>query len=318
MDLAWLYPRSFEEFLTMVVLALILDLVYPYHKGLWYKVHPVHTAYFMALKLRRFMPKTVLAGIAIWFSVVSTHIFAYALVLYLSNAVDRALWIVISSYILKVSLSLRLLLDHVRSTGTCLRRSDLDCARMAIAGAVRRSVSELDEGHVASAAIETLFENLVDGFTSPLLYFMLLGPLGALLQRLANTLDAALGYRSGELLKVGWFSAKVDTILNYLPSRMTMLIMVALCPSVGGSTRSGLMMYVRDGKTIESLNARAMIATAAGCLGVRLEKVGYYCIGREFRLPGGTEVFKALKLALYVSILYLLILHALWMLLFSR
>lgn len=304
MDLTWLYPRSLTEFGSVMLAALVLDFLYPIHRGVLYRIHPVHTAYFMALRLARALPKNRVAGAATWFVVVFAHMALYGLMLYVSNAVTRLLWLVVATYTLKTSVSLRLLIDHVRGTALCLEREDLECARGAIAGAVRRDVSRLGKGHVASAAIETLFENIVDGFTSPILYYSLAGPLGALLQRLVNTMDAALGYKVGDFAKIGWFSARADDLINYVPARFTGALMIALCMAVGGSPREGLAVLARNGKRVESVNGRIVMSVASGCLRVRLEKLGAYTIGKEFAFPTSIDLVRALRLSMHLCIIY--------------
>ncbi|MEM1644604.1 MAG: cobalamin biosynthesis protein [Ignisphaera sp.] len=307
MDLTWLYPRNVVEFSIILLIALALDCVYPFHRGIMYKIHPVHTAYFMALKIFRKLPKTKAMGIGIWFAVVSTHLVFYGILLYLSSILNRMLWLIIAMYILKVSISLKLLLDHVRRTAICLANNDIVCAREAISGAVRRSVSQLGEGHISSAAIETLFENIVDGFISPLLYYLVIGPLGALFQRLVNTMDAALGYKEGDFIKVGWFSAKVDDVVNYIPARLTMLLMITLCILIKGSPRISIKIIKEEGEHIESINGRVVISAASGCLQVKLEKIGAYTVGREYGLPKNSDIIKALKLSIYLCISFVLL-----------
>lgn len=314
MDLTWLYPKNTIEFSIILVTALAIDYIYPFHSGIMYKIHPVHTAYFMALKIFRKLPKTKTMGIAIWFVVVFTHLAFYGLILYLSNILNRILWIIVATYILKTSISLKLLLDHVHRTAKCLANNDIVCAREAISGAVRRSVSQLGEGHISSAAIETLFENIVDGFTSPLLYYLIIGPLGALFQRLVNTMDAALGYKEGDFIKVGWFSARVDDVINYIPARLTTFLMITLCVLVRGSPRISVKVIKDEGKYIESINGRVVISAASGCLQVKLEKIGAYTVGREHSLPKNSDIIKALKLSIYLCISFVLIELVLYML----
>lgn len=312
--MTWLYPRSITEYILIPLATLALDYFYPLHRGALYKIHPVHTAYFMALRLFHILPRTRAVGIAIWFTVTFSHIAMYSLLLYLSNLLGRTLWLIAAIYVLKVSMALRLLLNHVSRTGICLENNNIICAREAVAGVVRRDVTRLDEGHIASAAIETLFENIVDGFVSPLFYYMLIGPLGALFQRLVNTLDAALGYKVKDLAEVGWFSAKVDTIVNYIPARIVTSLMIILCPLIGSSPRNGLRVLKRDGRSIESPNARVVISFASGCLGTKLEKIGVYSVGKEFDLPKASDVAKALRLSLYVCITYTTILFQIYIL----
>lgn len=301
----------------MLLIALALDCAYPFHRGIMYKIHPVHTAYFMSLKLYKLFPRTKLAGVVIWFIVVVVHCLIYAFVLYLSHIVNRMLWILVASYILKVSLSLKLLIDHVYVTGLCLENNDVDCARDAIAGAVRRDVSALGEGHIVSAAIETLFENIVDGFISPLLYYLIIGPLGAFIQRIINTLDAALGYKVGDFVKVGWFSAKADDVINLVPFRITMIIIMPLCFFVNGLPKNGMKIYTREKHKIESINARTVIAFVSGCLGIRLEKKGFYSIGMCYDLPKAHDIFRALKLAIYTISVHICLLYVLFLIIFG-
>jgi len=293
------------------MIAMTMDFIHPYHDGLMLRIHPVHTSYVMALKLHDHLPKTKVSGIMIWFIVVITHIIPYTLILYLGSF-NRLLWILVSSYILKVSISLRLLIVHVRNVELGLRTGNIDYARHHVSGIVRRDVSKLGEGHIASAAIESLFESLVDGLTSPLLYYTFLGPIGALLQRLVNSLDSALGYKTDEFINTGWFSAKVDTIINYLPSRITSLLTTLLCPLVNGSIKRALTTYLRDRGNTESINAGVIFASVSGCLSVKLEKVNAYCIGREFNLPKPNDIFKSIRLSLIITTSYIFITYLLF------
>lgn len=305
-------PRGFTEFVLVLALALTIDFAYPYHRGLLYIVHPVHTAYSMAMYMYRRLPKTRASGALIWFSVVGLHIALYSSALYLANLLSRALWVVFSSYILKTSISLKLLADYVKEVEVCLSRGDIDCARERVSHVVRRDVKNLGSGHVASAAIESLYESLVDGFTSPLLLYAVLGPLGALLQRLANTMDSALGYKEPLLAEVGWFSAKADTALNFAPARLTSILILLLCPSVDTPIAKALPTYLRYRGSTESVNAGHPMSAAAGCLQVRLEKIGSYTIAEGFPLPSSADISRALKLFAYTVALYIVFVCALF------
>ena len=306
----FLYPRSFTEFLLVLVLAHVGDVVYPFHGGLSLAAHPVHTSYVMAVKLgKRYSSR--LRGVLTWLSVVLLHLTAYGLTLYLASRVHRVVWVLTSAYILKVSAPLRLLVDTVERCADCLASGDLNCARFWAQQVVRRNVYELDEEHVASAAVESLAESLVDGYTSPLLYYALLGPLGALLQRLANTLDGALGFRYGGYEDVGWFSAKVDTVLNYLPARLTAVLLVLLAPLAGGSLLHAYRTWVAFWGSTESVNAGHPMSAMAGVLGVRLEKVGYYSLGEPLRRLDHRVVRKGVRVSLLCSATWLALVSAL-------
>jgi len=306
----FLYPRDFSEFLLVLALAYLGDAVYPYHRGLSLAVHPVHTAYFMAVRLgRRYTSK--LRGALTWISVVFLHLAVYGLALYLASRVHRVVWVLLSAYILKTSASLKLLVDIVRYCADCLESGDLNCARYWAQQVVRRNVYELDGEHVASAAVESLAESLVDGYASPLLYYAFLGPLGALLQRLANTLDGALGFRYGGYEDVGWFSAKADTVLNYLPARLVALTLVLLAPLVGGSLRHAYRTWARFSRSTESVNAGHPMSAMAGVLGTRLEKVGHYSLGEPLRRLDHRAVRDGIRVALLCSATWIAVVLAL-------
>ncbi len=200
-------------------------------------------------------------------------------------------------YVLKTTFSIRMLYSIVS------KASDLDeRARGLVQQIVRRDLSREDEGHIASAAIESLFESFVDGISSPLFWFLLLGVPGAMLQRLANTMDSMVGYKTPELRKEGYFSAKVDTVLNYAPARIS-AVFILLSALILKYNVKGFTKVLRN-SGIESVNAKYPISAAACALGVKLEKRGYYSVG-EGELPGKVEMKKALKLFKLTLVLYL-------------
>ncbi|MGC9116962.1 MAG: cobalamin biosynthesis protein [Conexivisphaera sp.] len=279
-----------------LVLGIVLDAAYPYHRGLLLAIHPVHTSYSMALSLaRRFRGMGRTGGIALWVIVVGSHLAIYGAALWAAWRLGILAWTLAAAYVVKVSMPIRLLVDQVRETGRRLEDHDLEGARGVAQGLVRRDLRTADAGHVGSAALESLFESLVDGVTSPLLYYALMGPMGALLQRLSNTMDGAVGFRDPQFSEVGWFSAKVDTVLNYLPARLTALLEIASC-GIGGSRRAA-RAYERHRRSTASLNAGHPMSAAAGCLGVALEKAGEYRLG-DGDLPGPGDIARGLRLAM--------------------
>ncbi|MGC9112341.1 cobalamin biosynthesis protein [Acidilobus sp.] len=290
---SFLYPGPLE-LLSALTLALVLDIVYPYHSGFMLMVHPVHTSYFMALRLYRPFSSRA-RGAMIWAAVMSSHLAAYAAALYLAYRLSPIAWVIVAGYITKTSASLRLLIDEVSGAGRALEEGDLSRARALAQGLVRRDLSVEDAGHVASAAIESLAESLNDGFVSPLLWYAVLGPLGALAQRLVNTLDGALGFKDPEHLKVGWTSAWADTIVNYIPARLTAALIVIA--SARFARRAAAAWASCSGLT-ESLNAGAPMSAMAGSLGVTLEKRGSYTLCPEFgRLPGSQDIRRSVRVA---------------------
>jgi adenosylcobinamide-phosphate synthase len=299
--------------LAGLAIGVLLDLAYPYHRGVTLKLHPVHTCYIYSKRLSRPYASR-LHGIVNAASCLLIHLSILVLLILASlkpgGASSLILTAIIAGLTVKLSVSIRLLFTEARKTGRALSRGDLDEARRVVGGLVRRDTRSLGPGHVASASIESLAESLVDGITSPLLYYLSLGPIGSLLQRLANTLDGSLGFKDPELIDQGWFSAKLDTLLNYIPARITGLLIL-----LAGRRKRSLPRLIlelkRQAGLLESRNAGWPIAAMALSLGVKLEKPGYYTVGTG-RLPSDDDVERALVIASHVVVAYLVIVISLY------
>ena len=306
----FLYPGP-GYVLAATALAFLLDAAYPFHRGVMLTIHPVHTSFVMANRLYR--PRgSVARGVAIWASVMIAHLFAYSLVLYLAWLAGPLAWVIAAGYVIKTSASLRLLVDTVDGVGRALRSGRLGDARELAQGLVRRDLSHEDAGHIASAAVESLAESLVDGFASPLLWLSLLGPLGALAQRIANTLDGALGYKDPDHARVGLASAVADTVMNYVPARLTALLIAVSSPLGGGGLRRSIKSWVECAGLTESRNAGHPMSAIAGALGVVLEKRGHYALCPRFtRLPDARDVDTAVRIVIAAAALLAAITSAL-------
>ncbi len=302
----FILPRNPAYVLAALALGMVLDYAYPYHTGIALKIHPVHTAYFMAKALGR-PGSSRLRGAAVWAAVMATHLTTYGVALYLAWAVSSLAWVLVAAYVLKVSASLKLLLDTVEGVARAAARGDWRTARLLTQGIVRRDVASLTKPQVLSAAAESLAESLVDGFTSPLLYYALLGPLGALAQRVANTLDGALGFRSGGYERVGWVSAKADTVLNYVPARLTaaLIIMVAAISRLEKDFHKAVACWLRNAGRTESVNAGHPMSALAVALGVRLEKPGHYRLECGGRPPSVNDLRAGISLVRLSAIAWL-------------
>lgn len=285
-----------------LILAVFLDVVYPRHSGILYLVHPVRLSFILSRRLAK--PYSgVVRGVIVWVTVIILIIAPALLLLCVSQYYSIA-WLLVSAAILKFSASLRLLLDIVRGVAEALEGGRLEEARRRVGEIVRRPTNTLEPPLVASAAIESLAESLVDGYTSPLTYYPIMGPIGSLLQRVANTLDGAIGYKTVEYERVGKASAYADTVFNYLPARATALVIALVSPLAGGSLRGSLQAWIKWRRATESLNAGHPMAAMAGALGVRLEKQGHYVINPNGRDPTPKDIAKALRIATATAALY--------------
>lgn len=184
------------------------------------------------------------------------------------------------AWLLKCSFSLRGLVVAVWDVRDRLEAGDLAGAREAVGRhLVSRPVAELEQGATASAAVESLAENLTDGWVAPLCFYLVGGVPGAWAYRAVNTADAMIGYRDGTLEQLGGASARLDDLLNLVPSRVAALALVVGARLGGESPSRAWNVWRRDGGSTASPNAGQTMAAMAGALGVTLEKCSHYRLG---------------------------------------
>ncbi len=167
--------------------------------------------------------------------------------------------------VLYATIGLRSLGDHAMPVAAALRDGDMARARQAVGRMVSRDTQVLGEHQVAAAATESVLENGNDAVFGALFWFAVLGAPGALLYRLANTLDAMWGYRTTRYENFGWAAARIDDVLNYVPARLT-----ALSYTLLGQTRRAWRCWCKQAKLWDSPNAGPVMAAGAGALGVQL------------------------------------------------
>src|SRR5207342_1161092 len=112
-----------------------------------------------------------------------------------------------------------------------VRADDLTRARTAVGALVGRDTDRLDGGGCRRAAVESLSENLTDGFVSPVCWYLLAGLPGLVLFKVVSTMDSMVGYKTPRYLRFGWCGARLDDVMNYVPARLTWLV-IALVASI--------------------------------------------------------------------------------------
>src|SRR3954449_11447251 len=151
-----------------------------------------------------------------------------------------------------------------------LESGDLSAARERLTNLCARDPAELTPGDLARATVESMAENTSDAVVAPLIWAAVAGVPGVLGYRAVNTLDAMVGYRSPRYLRFGWASARLDDLVNLVPSRVAALLFAGLAPAVGGSPAEALAAWRRDAAAHPSPNAGPVEAAAAGALSVTL------------------------------------------------
>ena len=221
-----------------------------------------------------------------------------------SEWVGIAASVVLGALLLKSTIAIRGLEAHAMAVVESLETGSLDSARESLSMIVKRDTSELDRNHVISGVLESISENTVDGITGSLFYYAIFGLFGAFAYRIVNTADSMIGYKTDGFRDMGWFAAKSDTVLNYIPSRLTGLVMVASAAILQNNWRGAYRTMVRDGAKTDSLNAGYPMAALAGALGTRLEKVGHYTLGSGETPLTREHVRSAMDMAKLTSILF--------------
>ncbi|MGJ7918872.1 CobD/CbiB family cobalamin biosynthesis protein [Massilia sp. LXY-6] len=175
--------------------------------------------------------------------------------------------------LLYLCLGLRSLRDHALPIHAALAQDDLPHARRLTARIVSRDTTQASAADLAKAGAESLLENGNDAVFGTLFWFLVGGGAGALLFRLANTLDAMWGYRNTRFNLFGRVAARVDDLLNYAPARLTALSYALLAP--GGRLRA-LRCWRAQAKAWSSPNAGPVMASGAGALGISLGGAATY------------------------------------------
>lgn len=210
--------------------------------------------------------------------------------------------------LLYFSLGLRSLRDHNLPIARALSAGDIGLARRLTACIVSRDTSGLDEPGLAKASVESLLENGNDAVFGTLFWFAVAGGPGALLFRLANTLDAMWGYRNARFRDFGWMAARFDDALNLPAARLTALSYVMLA----GDRGRALRCWRKQAPAWPSPNAGPVMASGAGALGVELGGSATYDGVLEQRpvlgdggTPTADDIVRAWRLVLGTTLLWL-------------
>lgn len=213
--------------------------------------------------------------------------------------------------VLYFCLALRSLRDHNLPIAAALAQRDLPQARLLTARIVSRDTSKSSEVELAKASTESLLENGNDAVFGTLFWFALAGAPGALMFRLANTLDAMWGYRTERLRDFGCTAARIDDALNFIPARLTALSYVLLAPDMP-SRRRAWQCWRAQAPAWSSPNAGPVMASGAGALGIQLGGPAVYEGAVEHRPPlgagpaaSGNDIARAWRLVARCTALWL-------------
>jgi adenosylcobinamide-phosphate synthase len=182
-----------------------------------------------------------------------------------------AVFVIVHVLLLWFALGAKSLRDHIAPIARALSFGDIDSARTLTARIVSRDTSKADENALSRAAVESALENGNDAIFGALFWFAIAGGPGALMFRLANTLDAMWGYRTPRYLRFGWAAARFDDVLNFIPARLT-----AASYALTGDTRMAWHCWRTQARAWDSPNAGPVMASGAGSLNVLIGGAAVY------------------------------------------
>jgi len=197
-------------------------------------------------------------------------------IIYFAEKLHPYLGHTLSIIILWTTLATKDLYVHSKQVYKPLAQDDLSTSRKMLSRIVGRDTDKLDESEIVRATVETIAENVVDGITAPLFYAVLSGAPGALAYKAASTLDSMVGYKNERYRNFGWASARFDDVVNFIPARITGILIPFVAFCFGFSGGNSWRIFWRDRKKHPSPNSAHAEAAFAGALNIRLGGTSTY------------------------------------------
>ncbi len=227
--------------------------------------------------------------------------------------INIILFIFVYSLILSSMFSIRLLLYSAWDVKNKIN-NNIDAAKKAVSYLVSRDTNELTERFIISATIESLSENITDSYISPIFYFVIFSLflknhlfillLIPLFYRIINTLDAMVGYKTKKFAYIGFIPAKLDDILNFIPSRVASIFIIISSYILRYNWKNSFRILKRDAKNCPSPNSGYTMAPTAGALNIQLIKKNIYKIGDNNKKINPNSISKSINLSILTIILF--------------
>lgn len=293
----------------MLLLALVIDLILGEPPAVAHPVVWMGKVISLLIKGGRGCSPTAqfLYGLGVVLITMGIFVIPVFLALSYLKALNLFAYVIIAAMILKTSFTVTGLRRAALKVRSLLLEDKLAEARFELRALVGRDTSKLDKDLMVSATVESMAENSCDAFVAPLFYFLLFGVPGAVGYRVINTLDAMVGHH-GEYEYLGKFAARLDDVANFIPARITALLIVLAAWICKRDASAAWQTILRDRRKTESPNAGWTMSAIAGALGVRLTKVGYYELGDNHHPLLTGMIDASLKLTTTVAIAWSLML----------
>ena len=254
------------------------------------------------------------AGFILWFITVGlTYVLTY-LIIKLSKF-NSITFLIVNSFIIYTTLATKCLKDEAIKIYNILKSGDIYESRKQLSYIVGRDTNSLNEAEIIRATVETVAENTVDGIISPMFYAFIGGAPLAMAYKAINTLDSMVGYKNDKYINLGFASAKIDDIANYIPARICIIFITIASLILRFNYKNCFKISIRVRKNHKSPNCAYPEGAVAGALGIQLGGTNIYfgkpvykpTIGDKYREIEIEDIKKTNKIMYLSSILSLII-----------
>ncbi len=255
------------------------------------------------------------AGVILWFATVLLVYIATYCIIKTTYKFNPWFGYVTNIWLIYTTLSVRNLADEAMGIYHEIRKSNIGSARKRLSFIVGRDTADMPVNEICRATIETVAENTIDGIISPLLYAFIGGAPLAMAYKAVNTLDSMVGYKNEKYEFLGWFSAHMDDLANFIPARIGGILMLMAATVIRLDIKRGIKTVLADAKKHKSPNSGIPEAITAGVLGIRLGGWNSYggemsfreYMGEKLREIEAEDIKTTVKLSFITAIIALII-----------
>lgn len=264
-----------------LALGIVLDFILGDPHGWW---HPVIGIGKIITKtetvVRKIFPKNKrgerIGGIVLVWFVILVSVAVPAVLLYAAYGIHRIAGVSLEAVMCYTMLAAKSLKTESMKVAEALERDGLEAGRKSVSMIVGRDTQRLDETGVIKAAVETVAENTSDGVIAPLIFMGIFGAVGGFFYKAINTMDSMIGYKNDRYRYFGTAAAKLDDVVNFLPARVSAVVMIAAAFLCGMDGKEAFRVFKRDRYQHASPNSAQTESVMAGALGVQLAGEAWY------------------------------------------
>ncbi|MGL4665515.1 MAG: cobalamin biosynthesis protein [Clostridium butyricum] len=243
--------------------------------------HPVRGIGLLASKLETIFRKLLknslkIAGLIVWMiTIILTFAITYGII-FVCMKINKYLGVIVQGIIIYFCISAKGLVVEGYKVIKYLNEGNIEKSRKQLSYIVGRDTESLDSKGITRAVIETIAENMSDGVIAPILFAGIFGAAGSMAYKAVNTMDSMFGYKNDKYIEFGYFPAKLDDLFNYIPARVTGILIIISSFFLKRDYKNSLKIYKRDRYNHTSPNSAHPEAAMAGALDIQLGGANYY------------------------------------------